>query len=91
MSYNILSEDNMLNNPDLYSLCSPAILKWPERGQRILQEIGIVDPDILCLQEVYIDHYTDFYKPELQRKGYDVIFNPREFKFDGCALFFKVS
>ena len=41
------------------------------------------------LQEVYLDHYTDFYTPELQKQGYDAIFNLRDSKFDGCALFWK--
>lgn len=48
MSYNILSEDNMLRHPDLYSFCPPDALKWPNRGGRILKEIELNNPDILC-------------------------------------------
>ena len=48
MSYNILSQDNMLNHPDLYAFCPPIALKWPNRGTRILKEIELNNPDILC-------------------------------------------
>ena len=48
MSYNILSEDHMLKNTNLYSFCPSNVLKWPDRGRRILNEIEINNPDILC-------------------------------------------
>lgn len=89
-TFNILSEDHLLTHGNLYSFCPPNIFKFPDRGFRILEEIELSgNPDILCLQEVYLDHYTNFYSPELTKRGYDCVFGLRESKLDGCALFFK--
>lgn len=48
MSYNILSQDYLQKYPNLYSFCPPNVLKWPDRGRRVLNEIQINNPDILC-------------------------------------------
>jgi mRNA deadenylase 3'-5' endonuclease subunit Ccr4 len=43
--------------------------------------------DIVCLQEV--DHYEDFYKPQLEELGYEVVFEQKTGKPDGEIIAFK--
>lgn len=77
--------------------CPEAALKWSYRRHLILQEILRSGADIVCLEEV--DHYEDFFKPELSRHGFDGCFFPKcdspclSFPDnngpDGCALFYR--
>lgn len=70
-------------------------MAWSNRKHCSLQEILNYNPDIISLQEV--DHFSDFYLPQLQELGYEGIFLPKEdspcLKFadnsgpDGCAFF----
>jgi nocturnin len=50
-------------------------------------------PDVICLQEV--DHFADFFSPELMRLGYMGLHAPKPqsigTRADGCALFVKTS
>lgn len=62
----------------------------------MVQEILRSGADILCLEEV--DHYNDFYQPELTKHGFEGLFLPKtgspclDFPDnngpDGCALFY---
>lgn len=70
-------------------------MTWSNRKHRSLQELLTYNPDIICLQEV--DHYHDFYQPQLQQVGYEGAFVPKVdspcLRFpdnsgpDGCAIF----
>lgn len=51
-------------------------LHFKYRSARIIQEIDHFRPDILCLQEV--DHFKDFYRPELEKIGYSAYLNKRK-------------
>lgn len=69
--------------PDLY-------LNWEYRSPRILCEIERFNADILCFEEV--DHFSDFYEPELSKIGYTGIWHQKpEWHNDGEAIFFKTS
>ncbi|XP_067848187.1 protein angel homolog 1-like [Heptranchias perlo] len=90
MSYNILSQDLLETNTDLYSHCQPEFLKWEFRFQNILQEIESWDPDILCLQEAQENHYHQQLRPALQLQGYECVYKRRTgIKTDGCAVCYK--
>ena len=70
-------------------------LCWEYRKHRLLHEIQQYNPDIITLQEV--DHYYDFFLPELLKMGYVGYFAPKPTSAclevssngDGCALFVK--
>ncbi|XP_067894638.1 protein angel homolog 1 isoform X2 [Heterodontus francisci] len=90
MSYNILSQDLLETNADLYTHCQPEFLKWEFRFQNILQEFETWNPDILCLQEVQENHYHQQFRPALQLQGYECVYKRRTgIKTDGCAVCYK--
>lgn len=92
MSYNILSQDLLLDNSYLYRHCDPDVLLWTRRLPNLLMEILQHDADILCLQEVQEDHYENQIKPALQARGYQCEYKKRTGnKPDGCAIVFKTS
>ncbi|XP_033112060.1 nocturnin-like isoform X2 [Anneissia japonica] len=96
MQWNILA-DALGNGGDNFIKCPKEALNWETRKFRILEELLIYDPDVMCLQEV--DHYHDFFDPILKVLGYHGTFmakpsspcldNPYNNGPDGCALFFK--
>lgn len=70
---------------------------WEHRKVLLLDEIKRYEADAICLQEV--DHYYDFFLPELRRLGYDGLYAPKPVSpclevsknSDGCAIFIKRS
>lgn len=68
---------------------------WEHRRGLLLDEIKRYDADAICLQEV--DHYYDYFLPELRRLGYDGLYAPKPISpclevsknSDGCAIFVK--
>lgn len=67
---------------------NPDWLKWEYRSKKIIQSLKHFSADILCLQEV--DHYNDFFKPELKNLGFTGIYQKRgETYHDGCCIFHK--
>lgn len=92
MSYNILSQDLLLDNAYLYRHCDPEVLPWEYRLPRLLREIQEHDADILCLQEVQQNHFGDQIRPSLEALGYQCEYKKRTgHKSDGCAVAFKTS
>lgn len=92
MSYNILSQDLLLDNSYLYRHCNPDVLLWTRRLPNLLMEILQHDADILCLQEVQEDHFKNQIRPALQARGYQCEYKKRTgHKPDGCAIIFKTS
>ncbi|XP_067312381.1 protein angel homolog 1 [Pseudorasbora parva] len=87
MSYNILAQDLLEVNPDLYTHCPEDVLVWDARLRTILKELQIWQPDILCLQEVQEDHFLEQMYPVLTDMGYTCIYKRRTGnKTDGCAV-----
>ena len=78
--------------------CPDAALTWNKRRLRLLEGILLVEPDVLCLQEV--DHYA-FFKQTLQALGYTGVFFPKPDSPalytahsngpDGCAVFYNTA
>ncbi|XP_043118264.1 protein angel homolog 1 isoform X2 [Puntigrus tetrazona] len=87
MSYNILAQDLLEVNPQLYTHCPEEVLVWDQRLRTILKELQIWQPDIICLQEVQEDHFLEQIYPVLTDMGYTCIYKRRTgTKTDGCAV-----
>lgn len=77
--------------------CPPTVLDWGHRSEVLLTEIKEADADIICLEEV--DHFHDFFKPQMEKLGYASAFLPKTSSPclempenngpDGCALFVR--
>ncbi|KAF7829935.1 carbon catabolite repressor protein 4-like protein 1-like [Senna tora] len=94
LSYNILSD---LYTNQKYHYCPSWALVWEYRRHNLLREIIEYSADIICLQEVQSDHFENFFKPELTKEGYMVVYKKRtnevytgkQFVTDGCATFYR--
>ena len=83
---------------DKFQLSDSRVLEWGSRRWRLLQEILLHQPDIVCLQEV--DHYN-FISSALASIGYSGQFCPKPDSAccyvdgnsgpDGCAILFKTD
>ncbi|XP_033497775.1 protein angel homolog 1 [Epinephelus lanceolatus] len=92
MSYNILAQDLLEVNWELYTHCPPEVLDWSYRCSLLLQEIQKWEPDILCLQEVQENHYHEQLYPVLSQMGYTCVYKQRTgTKTDGCATCYRSS
>ena len=50
---------------ELYSNQPMHILEWNQRWERILKEIKMYAPDILCFKEVENTHFQSHFSPDL--------------------------
>ncbi|XP_028293845.1 protein angel homolog 1 isoform X2 [Gouania willdenowi] len=90
MSYNILAQDLIELNQELYTHCPLEVLDWKYRCCLFLNELKKWSPDILCLQEVQQNHYYEELHPVLAQMGYTCIYKQRTgTKTDGCAICYK--
>ena len=97
LDYNILCEKYA--SPTLYNYCPTQALDWSYRRNLIFEEIKAHDADFLCLQEIDMESFEEFFRPQLAFYHYQGIFWPksrartmaeREAKaVDGCAIFYK--
>lgn len=89
MCYNILAQDLLEMHADLYDRHDSVALSWPHRYDRLMAEINLIRPDILCLQELQDDHREQF-SNGLANFNYGVLYKKRTGdKPDGCAIFFR--
>mmetsp|Transcript_5147 Transcript_5147/g.16836 ORF Transcript_5147/g.16836 Transcript_5147/m.16836 type:complete len:482 (-) Transcript_5147:46-1491(-) len=97
LTWNVLAD--LYATTEMYTYCEPWALSWNYRRQNLLKEILSYEADILCLQEVQSDHYTEFFAPELQKHGYagvykkktTEVFTGSSYAIDGCATFFRTD
>ncbi|KAI8919346.1 Endonuclease/exonuclease/phosphatase [Powellomyces hirtus] len=100
MCWNILSEKYATQSA--YAYTPSWALNWDYRKDLLLQDILNYNADIICLQEVQMDQYEDFFREQLsQVGGYEGIFFPKsrartmpEYErrqVDGCATFWKAN
>ncbi|KAL6757408.1 phosphatase family [Haematococcus lacustris] len=95
LSYNLLAD--LYAKADFASTCPAWCLHWHYRKRNLLRELLAYRADILCLQEVQSDHYTEYWAPELQKVGYIAIYKKKtteiytdnKYAIDGCATFFR--
>lgn len=90
VSYNILADYLAKNHwQQLYIHIPHHIMDWNRRKGRILLELGLWSPDIICLQEV--DKFQELHE-ELKSRGYGGINKERTgIATDGCAIFWRTS
>ena len=92
LSYNVLAQHLLEEHTYLYRRAEPDTLDWEKRSERILREVKDTQADILCLQEIQSDHFSNFYVPKLRIMGFKGIFKKRTGdKPDGCAIFYRNS
>lgn len=95
LTYNVLSD--IYANPEMYTNCPRWGLAWSYRRLNLINEIVSYRPDIVCLQEVQSDHYENYFKPEMQKHGYDSVYKKKTSEvytggtmvIDGCGTFFR--
>jgi len=69
LSYNIMAYN--FTKASWYPYCDIDFLQARYRSPRILKELKQASPDIICLQECDHDLYHEFYKPNLDKLGYE--------------------
>ncbi|KAF9501702.1 glucose-repressible alcohol dehydrogenase transcriptional effector [Pleurotus eryngii] len=99
LCYNILCEKYATER--LYGYTPAWALQWDFRKEIILNEIISSDADFMCLQEVDIAQYEDYFTQRLRDKGYEGVYWPKSRyktmgeterrQVDGCATFYKAS
>jgi CCR4-NOT transcription complex subunit 6 len=99
LCFNVLCERAATER--LYGYTPSWALTWEYRKDLIMNEITRYDADFLCLQEVDIAQYEDFFVPLLAEQGYEGVYWPKSRHktmsgsdrrmVDGCASFFKAS
>ena len=97
LDYNILC--HIYASKTHYGYTPTKALSWEYRRDLILNEIRTYDADFVCLQEVDMESYNEFFRKELATQHYKGVFYPksrartmtdREARLvDGCAIFFK--
>ena len=99
LSYNILCEKYATER--LYGYTPSWALSWDYRKELILTDIMNYGSDFLCLQEVDIAHYEDYFLQQLKDQDYAGVYWPKSRyktmndadrrQVDGCAIFYKDS
>ncbi|GAB7361221.1 hypothetical protein MBLNU230_g1283t1 [Neophaeotheca triangularis] len=82
-----------------YGHAAHSVLDWENRKWMIVDEVRGRKADICCLQEVDVENYHNFFRPELAKDDYKGVFFPKnrartmgeiEAKnVDGCATFYN--
>jgi CCR4-NOT transcription complex subunit 6 len=81
----------------MFGYCPSWALAWPYRRLNLLKELLGYNADVLCLQEVQSNHFTEFLAPEMAKAGYTAIYKKKTtemytrnaYAIDGCATFFR--
>ncbi|TFK18827.1 glucose-repressible alcohol dehydrogenase transcriptional effector [Coprinopsis marcescibilis] len=97
LSYNILCEKYATER--MYGYTPTYALAWGWRRNIITKEILEFDVDILCLQEIDVAQYEDYFVGILEKEGYEGAYWPKSRAktmnetdrrlVDGCAIFYK--
>ncbi|KAJ7072022.1 Endonuclease/exonuclease/phosphatase [Mycena amicta] len=97
LCYNILCERAATTK--MYGYTPSWALAWDYRRARIMEEITSSKADIICLQEVDIGQYDEFFSKQLRDLGYDGVYGAKSrYKtmteadrrgVDGSAIFYK--
>jgi len=94
VSYNVLAQNLLESNPQLYRNLNRAHLTWQNRWRDIQKEIIDFNPDIVCLQEVQFrrpNYFRSEFLPFFDNLGYRAVFKCRSGdKQDGCVIFYKI-
>eukprot|EP00004_Rigifila_ramosa_P000229 TRINITY_DN1025_c0_g1_i9.p3 TRINITY_DN1025_c0_g1~~TRINITY_DN1025_c0_g1_i9.p3 ORF type:complete len:188 (-),score=29.29 TRINITY_DN1025_c0_g1_i9:799-1362(-) len=88
LTYNIMAE--MYSPHSAYEYCTPDALRYDARKHRIVAEISLIDPDIICLQEVEATHFRDFFRPKFLNLGYESALALNQ-QPEGSAVFWRLD
>lgn len=93
VSYNILSQELMVEHLYLYKKCNPAHLKWNYRLARLTEKIVEQKPDILCLQEVEEDALREILESiKFEMPSMLYVFKKKTgLRTDGCAIIYNCN
>ncbi|KAI9364449.1 Endonuclease/exonuclease/phosphatase [Zopfochytrium polystomum] len=100
MCYNTLCDKYA--TPQAYAYTPTWMLNWEYRRELILQDILNYGADIVCLQEVEMSQFEEYFQVQLAQLGdYKGVFAPKSRartmgdyerrSVDGCATFFKAN
>ena len=99
ISYNVLNEAYATHQ--MYPYCPSWALDWKHRKNQVLRQVLAHDADVICLQEVAVQEFSEFFKTELARADYAGVFKPKSRAntmsekerrtVDGCAIFYRRS
>ncbi|KAA8908937.1 Endonuclease/exonuclease/phosphatase [Sphaerosporella brunnea] len=99
VSYNILCDKYATATQ--YGYVATWALEWPYRRDRISDQLTNAKADIICLQEVDLDSFEDFFVPALKVDNFAGIHQPKSRaktmseqerrKVDGCATFYNTT
>eukprot|EP00656_Telonema_subtile_P051155 TRINITY_DN681_c0_g1_i2.p1 TRINITY_DN681_c0_g1~~TRINITY_DN681_c0_g1_i2.p1 ORF type:complete len:394 (-),score=71.83 TRINITY_DN681_c0_g1_i2:172-1353(-) len=99
ISYNVLNEAYATHQ--MYPYCPTWALDWKHRKNQVLRQVLSHDADIICLQEVAVSEFSEFFKTELGRVDYAGVYKPKSRAntmsekdrrtVDGCAIFYRRS
>ncbi|CAE6533041.1 unnamed protein product [Rhizoctonia solani] len=99
LCYNILCEKYATST--MYGYTPSWALNWSYRKELILAEIQNYGADFICLQEVDVAQYEDYFLKKLGEAGYSGVFSPKSRvrtmseterrRVDGCAIFFNAE
>jgi len=99
ISYNVLNEAYATHQ--MYPYCPTWALDWKHRKNQVLRQVLSHDADIICLQEVAVSEFSEFFKTELGRMDYAGVYKPKSRAntmnekdrrtVDGCAIFYRRS
>lgn len=90
VSYNILSQDLLNIHSRLYTEHNPNALTWEHRLNCLKQEIKMLQPHILCLQEVQQTHLNDILEVLKPFDFAEPLYKKRNGpQVDGCAIFYN--
>lgn len=97
LCYNILCEKYA--TPQMYGYAPSWVVAWDYRKAMIKDQLLDSKADIICLQEVDLENYSEYFMPELAVAEYKGVFYPKsraktmndqeKKSVDGCATFFK--
>lgn len=97
LSYNILCPS--FAPPSSYAYTPAWALDWSYRRETLLEELINASADVVCLQEIDGEQYSEWFYPKLKERGYDGAHYPRTRArtmspedakhIDGCATFWK--
>ncbi|KAE9553109.1 hypothetical protein FO519_003662, partial [Halicephalobus sp. NKZ332] len=97
ISYNVLCQWSMDNNPYLYEHLEHfnqgvgGSQIWAERWKPLKNELQSLKGDIYCLQEVECEVYNDCFLALFNSMGFYGIYTQREGRADGCSIFWRTS
>ncbi|KAI7861007.1 Endonuclease/exonuclease/phosphatase [Circinella umbellata] len=100
LSYNVLCQKYA--TIQAYGYTPSWALGWDYRKELVMTEILRCNSDVLCLQEIEMSQFEDFFRDRFQEAGgYESIFFPKSRaktmtdderrSVDGCAIFYKTS